>query len=476
MSKYGILDEAFNLKNPQTLFNSVTLGEVVDTNDPQQMGRLRILCPALGDTPDKKIKDIPWAMFSSPIAGVLESGSRGREDDTTNGPVAYGMWNIPKVGAHVVVTCIDGNPRFRIWMGCIYDQFLTHTLPHGRYSYQDTLEGDPSGPLSSSEQPIEPLHSKQSEAFGNRNNFEYRTRGADFTAAYLDEQFIQTPESKVSNNPDDRNIEFVELDGEKIASNQGYAQSRIEPDLQFESTGKNYDSQTYSWTTPGFHSVSMDDRPENCRMRFRTTHGHQIILDDTNERIYVSTASGKTWIEIDEKGTIDIFADDDISLHAKGDINFTTEKSFRVRAKEDIHMSADGDVRAYAKKDIHFKSDLDSFWQSGSTIHIKSTGEINQESGGQMNMKAGGNILMTASSDIHLNGPPARSASNAVNARSTTRTPKHEPWARTHKSDDSQLSFDDEQQSVEYTYNDKNIGRKSDLYGKDYTRNDKWHR
>ena len=47
----------------------MTLGVVVDTDDPLQMGRLRVFCPALNDNP-KKLQHLPWAIYISPFVEV----------------------------------------------------------------------------------------------------------------------------------------------------------------------------------------------------------------------------------------------------------------------------------------------------------------------------------------------------------------------------------------------------------------------
>jgi len=192
----SIFEDVNKLLDTDGNFDQLTLGEVVDTNDPQQMGRVRVACPYFGDIEETVIEDLPWATPISPLAGSTQTASRGRGDDKTHGPVAYGMFNVPKVGAYVLVGCIEGDPRFRIYLGCIHDQFLPHALPHGRYVYpvEGLYDDSPSGPFSTSENFIQPLYSSQESAFQKktrhvvvdpstptdpRKNFEFRTRGAD---------------------------------------------------------------------------------------------------------------------------------------------------------------------------------------------------------------------------------------------------------------------------------------------------------
>jgi hypothetical protein len=392
----------------QHLMDSVTVGTVVDTNDPQQMGRVRVVCTRWGDSFDFPVDSVPWALYASPFGGRTQVGTRGNGIQESKGSVAYGMWAIPKVGAQVVVMCVDSDPNQRVYLGCIYDQFTPHTLPHGRFMYDDHPLLDntvtPSGPYTSAEQPIEPLNTNLKQAFGNKShpNFEWQNRGADYTASALDVANLNTTQSSV---PDDKD---VIKDG--WTSRQGYQTNRQDPNAPTTLTPRNLDSMVYSLTSPGFHSISMDDRIENCRMRFRTTSGHQIILDDTNERIYISTAKGENWIELDQSGNIDIFTNSKLNVRAKQGINFTSDEDIRFHAKKQIHLYAGDNIHVQAENQFHVKT--------GNTLHLTS--------GSRMNFLSSEKILQTGT-EIHFNGP---AADPAEKAKWTHRVPDHEPFAR----------------------------------------------
>ncbi len=446
----------FNPKtNPNQVYTSITIGTVVDTNDPQQTGRLRVVVPSYGDRSDGLVSDLPWASYISPLAGTLNNDNtkRGTEQQASHGPISYGMWNIPKVGAAVAVTCIDGDPMSRIWLGCLQPEMLAHTLPHGRYIIENGSE--PDGPLNSQEQQIQPTYNNLTTAFGSRNhNYEWRTRGADYSAASINAQQFQV----ISQTSDDRGVSFTAQDGKTTVFQQGYSQSQIEPDVTFaETTGKNYDSHTYSWTTPGFHSISMDDRKENCRMKFRTTAGHQIILDDTNERVYINTAEGRNWIELDQDGNIDIYSTQKVSVRSESDINLSSDKTVRLFGGQGIHMYSGGEIRMQSQADLHLKSaaairahsDTDTHFESGGVFSVKTAGDMLLDTATNMNLMASGEGRMTSSGllsltgsdiyqtggQIHFNGPTATQAQMASPAGEqpafwTNRLPAHEPYGR----------------------------------------------
>lgn len=348
---------------------TITTGIVVDTDDPLQMGRLRVFCPNLNDDP-KKIHHLPWAVYVPPFGGVVSTAEYargvGKGPEKTEGSVAYGFWGIPEQGAKVIVACIDGDIRRRVWLGTMHEHQETHTLFHGRYKWSNG-DGEPDGPLSSTQSPIEPLYTNMGKAVkGDRKSREWKTRFADYQPAAIS-SFEQPPnEERGDEYIDDLNSEIFknESDGwvKPILGAHGYDWSGN------KGIGSHLASRVFGFSTPGGHTISMDDRAYNSRIRIRSATGQQIILDDTNERIYMSTSEGASWIELDSNGNIDIFAERRVSVHAEKDINFSTEESFRVKAKKGIYMYAgetegqeslddgkpeDGEIRFHSTGDTH---------------------------------------------------------------------------------------------------------------------------
>lgn len=429
--------------SPSSTIPYVTLGVVVDTNDPQQMGRVRAVCVQWGDSWNTPVEDLPWAVYMSPFGGHVQVGTRGPGVQESDGSLAYGMWAIPKVGAQVAMMCVDGNPMTRMYIGSVFDQFTPHTLPHGRFMHEDHpgLEKSgqdtvPYGPYTSAEKLVQPLAQNMKRAFNvsSAANHEYRTRGADYTATRVDVSQLDYTFSKAQDDKD------VKVDG--WTATQGYGISRQDPSAPSTYTDRSYDSTVYSWTSPGFHSISMDDRQENCRMRFRTTAGHQIIMDDTNERIYIATAQGNNWIELDQDGNIDVYTANKLSVHAAKEINFTSDDMIRFHAKKGIHMHSDADVRVTAATDIHVKA--------GSNLRLRSGANTNIQSGATTNVLAGGDIITTGST-IHFNGPTAAPAGEQP-ALWTNRVPQHEPYARV-------MTKNDMTHEPEFGYNDQRVNR-----------------
>jgi len=344
-------------------------GFVLDTDDPQQMGRIKVWCPAIdGDSPVVDV--LPWASYVSPFAGQVQNYPGGSDGLQTPGFHSYGFWAIPKIGAQVIVALIYGDVNRRYYIGSVFDDHGNRSLPVGR----NRSDIGPA-PVSDTMDTVEPQTTNLNVQFqGQLDSSQAQTRGAYERA--------------------------VAQDSDTKDGAQGY-QKAVQ--------GFGLDPQTYCLSTPGRHALIFQDHPTTSRLRIKSADGHQIILDDANERIYVSTAEGKSWVEMDLDGHVHIFGAASVSVSAGADINLTAAGDFNVVAGGDINLGAGGHARISACEDLSL---------SGATVNIESTGV--------MNFLAAGNILQTGS-NIHLNGPSAASAP-CVNKPSIT--PNHEPWER----------------------------------------------
>lgn len=377
----------------ENTFPFITDGIVKDTDDPQQNGRIKIWCPAL-DGEDFNIDTIPWAEYASPFGGVTQDFNAGRNKTKSQGPVSYGFWALPKVGAQVLVFLLNGDPNRRFYFASVFGLHRNRSLPAGR----NKSENNSAGPFTDSYDPLQPAYDNLRTAFQNQmSSSQAQTRGG------FERQAAQDRTAK---------------DGK-----DGYAKNPVD--------GKYLDPQTYCFVTPGHHTFLMDDSADNCRIRLKTCEGNQVILDDTNERIYISTAKGKTWVELDEDGHIHVFGSKSISLRAGSDINMLADGNINLEAGNHVNIKAvSGGIKASAKQAIHIRSSTGSIYQTacdeyhicstngyflnaseinnkadgsimttadGGGIHVKSAWEIVQEAGSTFSVNAGGNIDVKSS-------------------------------------------------------------------------------
>jgi hypothetical protein len=355
---------------------SLMEGIVVDNNDPQQAGRVKIWVPSLdGDLYD--IELLQWSVCVTPFAGQTRDYPAGPNGAKTSGLMSYGFWAVPKIGSLVIVGFLHGDPNRRMYLGSYFRDQGNRSLGTGRMR-KDLAPT----PLSDTFEPVEPASTNLKEQFkGNLEASEAQTRGVY--------------ERMVAQDKTDK-------DG-----TEGYQQSLSTP--TDEQGNPVLDPQTYLLSTPGRHTLIFQDNPTTGRIRLKTAAGHQIILDDANERIYVSTAKGKTWLELDQDGRVHLFGTDSISITTGADFNITAVGNLNFDVGGDVNIQAGGAMRL-----------------AGCKLTSLSGDGLNLESGANLNLKAAAQILQTGS-QIHLNGPGAAAAECPVKPSTV---PEHEPWTR----------------------------------------------
>lgn len=351
-------------------------GVVVDTADPQEMGRLKVWIPAI-DGDNYQLETLPWVRYVSPMAGRVIDYPAGAQRGIAQGPLGYGFWAIPKVGAIVLIGFLYGDFNQRIYMGSMFRDHGNRGLPAGR----NTAEA----PETDSFDPIEPTLSNLKTQFNNDlTNSIARTRGA------YERQVAQAADNKTDE--------------------EGYSTRQVPADPNPAGSAGALDPQTYCITTPGRHSLIMQDDPQVARVRIKTAEGSQIIIDDANERIYVSTSRGKTWIELDQDGHVHIYGSESISMSAGKDFNLQALGSVNISAGKNVNIGAGGWSRISACGELSLSADGSTHFTSGGTMHLMAASQLLQQG-----------------SQIHLNGPAPTAAPCA---EKPTIVPSHEPWDR----------------------------------------------
>jgi len=349
-------------------------GVVVDTADPQEMGRIKVWCPSIdGQNPNVDI--LPWVLYVSPLAGQAYGYPAGGSSAASSGPVSYGFWAVPKLGAQVLIGFLYGDYNQRVYMGSFFPDHGNRSLPAGRNVNDDAPTSDSGGI-------IEPTATNLKAQFqGDLASSISRTRGAY---------------ERMAAQPTD----------EKTDS-EGYSPRVIR---SADSNIGRLDPQTYCITTPGRHAIIMQDHPGSARVRIKTAEGHQIIFDDANERIYVSTSQGRSWLEMDRDGHVHVYAAESISMSAGGDFNLQALGNVNISAGKNLNLNASESLRAEACSDLS----------------LTGAGGVNITSGETFNILAAGNLMQSAP-QIHLNG---NEAALAPCADQPSLIPSHEPWKR----------------------------------------------
>ena len=432
------------------------LGIVTSHQDPTYMGSLEVILikPTTGEI---NLQSETFVVnYLSPFYGVssvkLEGNDSSNFQDVQK---SYGFWAVPPdIGATVMCIFIDGDPNQGYWFGCVQDRFQNHMVPGLAASTNVAITAEQERKYGTRNLPVaEFLKGTRDVSIGKPDTF---TKPIHPFADRLLAQGLLIDSVRGTTTSSARREVPSQVFG---ISTPG----PLDPDGRKATIG--YETKTRQPITRlGGSSFVMDDGDENGQnelVRIRTRTGHQILLHNTHDLIYIAHGSGKSWIEMTANGKIDIYAKDSISVHTETDFNFRADRDINIEAGRNLNISvgknmqtdvggdytlmvdnngkilfsnsldetvgknstvsvgnnlnigAGGSIFQSANSKMHLYAASDMFQQSSSNFNIKAGEQMFQQSGADFNVKATGNYIETASR-IDMNGPPAAEATKAT--------------------------------------------------------------
>jgi hypothetical protein len=360
------------------------LAKIVSHLDPTYMGGLQVQLMQEVGNDDSKEGQLHQVQYISPFLGQTSIDFVGKDvDDYNNTQKSYGMWMVPPdIGNIVVVIFIDGDPKKGFWFGCIQDRGMNFSMPgyaSTTYHVDGTEERVPVAEYNKKAQAasIDPSQinkpaTPMQEVFTEQGLIRDDTRGITTSSARreipssvfgistpgpVDKQSsakqgaIGKAEYKIPNAFVSRlgGSSFVMDDGDdkflrKTSASEG------PPDYAAVEQGE----------TDGDRTI-----PHNEVIRFRTRTGHQILMHNSEDLIYIGNARGTTWIELTSDGKIDIYAEDSISVHTKQDFNFHCDRDFNLEVGRNFNVKVNGEYHTQVIKDQVLIVDRDQ------KVHIK---------------------------------------------------------------------------------------------------------
>ena len=346
------------------VLNGVFVGFVKSSSDVQKNGRLRVWIPELGSAPED---EQGWLTVSycSPFAGATNVETIGKSDlenfDKTQ--TSYGMWMVPPdINNKVLVMFINGDTARGIWIGCLYDQFMNNMVPGmaadskswqypgkqvpvAEYNKWDTKVVQP-------DRAFKPYEKTKFKGLGNQGLITDQGRGITTSSARRESPSnvfgILTPGPVIDSTATPNNIR-----------------------------------------RKGGSSFIMDDGSGTEYVQLTTKSGAQIRLDESNGFVYLINRDGTAWVQMDQKGNIDIFGATSISMRAQKDINLRADGNVNIEAGQNIFMKAAKDTKTSTTT---FTYDVNNIPKPLTIPYYKFVGEGAGE---------GGNIVMQALNDTH---------------------------------------------------------------------------
>lgn len=478
---------------------------VVSHLDPKRMGSLRVelLKSSTSGNQPERTGQIITAKYMNPFYGTTPINSNSKNDDFGSTQKSYGMWFIPPdVGSRVLVIFVEGNISRAYWMGCVQDTYMNFMTPDpwagSIYNNQSQSQPLPVGEFNKKTESaagtdptkyLKPVNKDFESTLQTQGLLRDNVRGLTTSTSRREvpskvfgistpgpvDKRENAPRAKAGPSEAKANVFSSRLGGSSLIFDDGDdTLLRAGPASQTASQYTNVSADS----TGG--SVTL---PYNECIRLRTRTGHQILMHNTEDLIYIGNARGSTWIELTANGKIDIFADDSISIRTSVDVNISSDRDLNFTAARDINFNAgrdykltvanDSDVKVAGNHKLDVGADHDLFVganqkltvganndivvgadnkittsgnldiattairkDSQAEYNLNSSGDNKFSTGANTNILSVGNHVESATR-IDMNGPAAAAAAGATAAAVAAiarpalwpvRVPEHEPW------------------------------------------------
>lgn len=386
------------------------IGIVKENRDPLMSGRLQIWIPEFGgiETDPKYWRTVSYA---SPFIGATyqepfaqEAPKSGASDINSFKTVrhTYGMWyTTPDLENWVLCTFVGGDPARGYWFACVPNQVGHFMTPGIGASDKIAKVEDPQ--LSKIIEPGQPY------PVAEFNEYDKTVNWSDI----------------------DTNKKPVHEAQLKILLEQGLDRKRLTGSRGIISSSSNRETPTgtFGVSTPGRplgavpdpnapvaqrrvrsrrggHTFVMDDGDKdgkNNLTRWRSAGGHQILMDDSENILYITNSTGTTYIEMDKAGHLNVYSSNSINFRTKKEFNLHADSNLNINVGGSFNLNVKGSMTVQASS-ITAKGAKDITLYGGS-LKLGSDGRLDlyTSGGGSFTGKSG---LMMTGATIGLNSGP----------------------------------------------------------------------
>jgi hypothetical protein len=389
------------------------IGIVKNNLDPTRSGRLQVYIPDLGGLPEDANN---WRIvsYASPYQGYTSQPS-GTANTFESVSHSYGMWMVPPdIGIEVICIFVAGDPLRGYWLACINSGLSHYMMP----ALGGTTNIDPTT-LSTSDQktyltgnvnvPVVEFNENRqgdvlSSTFYNNNKPVHKIQLGILQTQGLDRDPVRGSISSSSQRESPSHVFGISTPGRSIDDPADNKQNYIES-LNNGTIDAKYLKVK---ARKGGHQFVMDDGAtlgEDQLMRLRTAGGHQLLLHDTNNTIYIGHADGTSWIEMTAEGVVHVYSRSGYNLRSEGTINLHTDSDFNLNAVGDVKINAGGKFVVNSLTTELLQSSLSI--ESLGKISIKAGGELLADAQGKISLKAGGVFAIEGTSIFQNSGQTA---------------------------------------------------------------------
>jgi uncharacterized protein YaiE (UPF0345 family) len=375
------------------------IGIVKNNLDPTRSGRLQVWIPDLGGVEDDQLN---WrtVSYSSPYMGYTTNENIADKADAFESVShSYGMWMVPPdLGVHVIVLFMAGDPLRGYWISCVNPNLSHHMIP-GLAGSPNAIgnKGAPAPVVEFNENVREnvtnpafynltkPIHKIQAEILKVQGLDQDPIRGAISSSSQRETPShvfgISTPGRALNDPADDLNY-ITKLNSDTLPPEYYKVKSR-----------------------KGGHTFVMDDGAtlgQDQLVRLRTAKGHQILMHDSANTLYIAHADGTSWIELTGDGRVNVYSQGAFSVRSESEINLHSDTNININAANNINLKAGNKIQAESARTTLLTGSL-GVETSGDT-EFKTGSRFNVETGASMSLKVASTYALEAQTILNNSG------------------------------------------------------------------------
>jgi hypothetical protein len=373
--------QSAEVSSKKKLGNGIYSARIVNNLDPTYMGCLEVTLMKpqgnqVGNTMQSYI-----VKYAPPFFGYTASEHTGNNTSEKTDAISgfndtqksYGMWFVPPdIGVTVLVVFVDGDSSQGYWFAAVPSRFTNHMVPAiAGSSSVDVSSSDKTAFDTKSPLPVAEIN-KRSNTTTDKEIDASKMKKAlhPMAACYLEQGLVEDSIRGVTNSSSRREAPSMVFGistpgpvdrrkGSKMAT-VGTAQSQSKSAIPVSRIGgtqfvmddgqdklqrKTHASvgkmQYEDITKTGKGSLNI---PYNEYFRVRTRTGHQILMHNSEDLIYIANSRGTAWVELTSNGKIDIYSQDSISIHTENDLNIRADRDINLEAGRNFNVCAGADT------------------------------------------------------------------------------------------------------------------------------------
>ena len=393
------------------------VGVVKNNVDPTRSGRLWVYIEQFGsDNPDDAQTGYRPVNYLPPFYGITEKNSTSVGAGTYPGnQQSYGMWfTPPDIDTTVLCFFVNGDPSLGYYVGCIPEIGLNHMLPAmGASPQSQYVTGNKTQDAyfaNTPQLPVTEINSDnkqidQSPKFFDQPKPVHSVQAAIYFKQGLDNDPERGPIGSNAQRESPSTVYGISTPGTPVYAG-GMDPNTVRKQLSAGGI-KPQDAQVIG--RYGGHTLVMDDGDldgNNALFRMRSAKGHQVMMNDSGDFIYIAHANGQTWIELGVEGTVDVYSTNSVNVRTEGTINLHADKDINMYAGGNISMKSGAATNIGAVTTMNLAAEVGMTLFSTAALGIRSDGSLSLQS--QSGSWNGGTKLAFKAGRIDLNGGSAK--------------------------------------------------------------------